>query len=294
MGISLEGMGAPRRGAAPCSNSPALSKRPPGVSSRAELRVAPSPVGAGERRGVAGSRVQDIATAGQRTFPVVERFTSINGEGTHAGRLAAFVRFRGCDLACSYCDTTWANVPDAPAEPMTVDDILAFVDASPACCVTLTGGEPLLQEGIGELIAALVAEEGRYVEIETNGAVPLAVFTRLRERLVGDAPNRLSFTMDCKLPSSGMARRMVAGNYEVLDMRDTVKFVIGGEGDFPAVLDVMRRHQLQERCQVYLSPVFGQMDPARIVEFMQENRLDEATLQLQLHKIVWPGEERGV
>ena len=81
-------------------------------------------------------------------FPVVERFTSINGEGTHAGRLAAFIRFRGCMLACSYCDTVWANRADAPAEMLGIRDIVSFVEASPASCVTLTGGEPLMQDGI--------------------------------------------------------------------------------------------------------------------------------------------------
>jgi len=227
-------------------------------------------------------------------FPVVERFTSINGEGTHAGRLAAFIRFRGCMLACSYCDTVWANRTDAPAEMLGIRDIVSFVEASPASCVTLTGGEPLMQDGIDALLEALLADPSRYVEIETNGAVPLEYFASLRQRLVGAAPERLSFTMDCKLPSSGMDDQMVPENYEVLDARDTVKFVIGDEDDFAAVLQIIDRFNLQERCQVYLSPVFGQMDPARIVEFMQDNGLDRATLQLQLHKIIWPHVDRGV
>lgn len=228
-----------------------------------------------------------------RCFPVVERFTSINGEGTHAGRLAAFVRFRGCTLACSYCDTVWANRADAPAEFLSVADIVSFVETSPASCVTLTGGEPLLQDGIEELIEALLANPDRFVEVETNGAVPLAHFAELRQRLVSDEP-RLSFTMDCKLPSSGMEGHMNWENYEVLDMRDTVKFVIGDEGDFATVLEVMGRYRLAERCSVYLSPVFGQFDPARIVEFMKENALDQATLQLQLHKHIWPDAPKGV
>ena len=227
-------------------------------------------------------------------FPVVERFTSINGEGTHAGRLAAFVRFRGCSLACSYCDTVWANRHDAPAEMLSVEDIVSFVEASPASCVTLTGGEPLLQDGIDCLLEALMADPDRYIEIETNGAVPVAHFAAVRQRVVGDAPERLSFTMDCKLPSSGMDDFMLLENYDVLDARDTVKFVIGDETDLPVVRETIDRHDLMERCNVYLSPVFGQMDPARIVAFMQEEGLDRATLQLQLHKILWPGVDKGV
>lgn len=230
----------------------------------------------------------------ERRYPVVERFTSINGEGAHAGRLAAFVRFRGCSLACAYCDTVWANRVDAPAELLSVGDIVSFVEASPASCVTLTGGEPLLQDGIEELIEALLADPDRFVEIETNGAVPLAYFADLRRRVIGDAPERLSFTMDCKLPSSGMDGFMVEENYDVLDARDTVKFVIGEEGDFASVLNVVRGHNLVQRCGVYLSPVFGQMDPARIVDFMKAEGLDRATLQLQLHKLIWPAVDRGV
>ena len=229
-----------------------------------------------------------------RRYAVVERFTSINGEGTHAGKLAAFVRFRGCTLSCSYCDTVWANRADAPAEFLSVDDIVSFAEASPASCVTLTGGEPLMQDGIEDLIAALVADPDRYVEVETNGAVPIAHFVDLRNSLVGESAGRLSFTMDCKLPSSGMDGFMAPENYAALDMRDTVKFVIGAEEDFPATLEVIDRYGLQERCNVYLSPVFGQMDPARIVRFMQEAGLDRATLQLQLHKIIWPGVDKGV
>lgn len=227
-------------------------------------------------------------------FPVVERFTSINGEGTHAGQLAAFIRFRGCSLSCSYCDTVWANRAGAPAQMMSIADIISFMEASPASCVTLTGGEPLLQDGIGQLLEALLASPARFVEIETNGAIPLGYFADLRQRMPGNTPARLSFTMDCKLPSSGMDDQMVWENYDVLAPHDTVKFVIGDEDDFATVLRVVDGYGLQERCNVYLSPVFGQMEPARIVEFMQEHGLDRARLQLQLHKIIWPHVDRGV
>ena len=227
-------------------------------------------------------------------FPVVESFTSVNGEGTRAGRLAAFVRFRGCTLSCSYCDTAWANRHDAPAEMLGIDDIVSFVESSPASCVTLTGGEPLLQNGIDELIEALLADPKRFVEVETNGAVPLAPFAAMRRRLLGSRCGHLSFTMDCKLPSSGMHEHMVWENYELLEPSDTVKFVIGDDRDFETVLQVMSRFDLQAQCHTYLSPVFDRMDPARIVDFMRENSLDNTTLQLQLHKIIWPGQDKGV
>ena len=228
------------------------------------------------------------------SFPVAEHFVSINGEGVRAGRLAAFVRFRGCPLACSYCDTAWANEPDCPVQAMTVADIVSFADGSGARCVTLTGGEPLAQPGVGALIEALLAHPDRLVEIETNGAVSLQPFAELRRRVRGAAPQRLAFTMDCKLPSSGMHDEMLPRNYLLLEPHDTVKFVIGDEGDFTAAAREIHRRKLQERCHVYLSPVYGRMDPARIVDFMRREGLDRATLQLQLHKLIWPARDRGV
>ena len=251
-----------------------------------------------------------VAAAKEPTFPVAERFTSINGEGRDAGRLATFVRFTGCNLRCSYCDTMWANEPGCPAECMTLSEIVAFVRAEGTGRVTLTGGEPLLQPGVDALIGALV-DDGNAVEIETNGAVDLGSFVGLRKRDAADpaaCPElcgsdsvsaqssipRLSFTMDWKLPSSGMGSHMLASNLALLGLRDTVKFVAGSDADLEEALRIMQAHDLCARTNVYLSPVFGQIEPARIVEFMQRNRLTQATVQLQLHKIIWPNVEKGV
>ena len=227
-------------------------------------------------------------------FPVAERFISINGEGPQSGRLAAFIRFRGCTLACSYCDTTWANHDDAPAEMMGLNDISSFVDSQPVSCVTLTGGEPLLQDGIDVLVDMLLTTPDRFVEIETNGAMPLARLADLRRQLPKQEQERLTFTMDCKLPSSGMFDLMDWKNYDLLEPHDTVKFVIGEREDFPTVSHVIDRYDLQERCHVFLSPVFGKMDPALIVDYMRESGLDQIRLQLQLHKLIWPKQSKGV
>lgn len=221
-------------------------------------------------------------------FPVAERFASINGEGSHAGELAAFVRFRGCNLACSYCDTAWANEPGCPVEELSADEIEAFVRETGAQRVTLTGGEPLLQPGVETLVRQLL-DAGLQVEVETNGAVPIAPVLAC-----GGDLGRLTLTLDFKLPSSGMSGRMLEQNHELLRPHDVVKFVIGDEADFPAVLDALRRGNLVQRCQVYFSPVFGRMDAACIVDFMQRERLNGCRLQLQLHKLVWPAAERGV
>ena len=96
------------------------------------------------------------------TFHVAETFTSINGEGTHAGQLAVFVRFCGCNLNCSFCDTTWANELDVPYVCQTTEEICASVDAAGVHNVTLTGGEPLLRGGMTELLTALSQKEPIY------------------------------------------------------------------------------------------------------------------------------------
>lgn len=233
-------------------------------------------------------------------LPVAERFVSVNGEGRAAGKLAAFIRFTGCNLACSYCDTMWANAPVAAecAERVSVADLVAWVRKTRVECITLTGGEPALQPELPRLVRALLAEPGPLgrglrVEIETNGAADLCELASLREECAS-LPGSLTFTVDWKLPASGMEDRMLRENFALLDARDTVKFVCGGEGDLVRMLEVSRELGLPNRVPVYLSPVFGRLDPARIVDFMQDNNLTWATAQLQLHKIIWPGVEKGV
>lgn len=234
----------------------------------------------------------------QATMPVAERFVSINGEGACAGKLAAFIRFTGCNLRCGYCDTMWANVPGVAAQGETPQQLVAWVRQASVECVTLTGGEPVLQPLLPQLVELLLGElgptgRGLRVEIETNGAADLGELADLRVRIGNAAPGRLSFTVDWKLPSSGMEQRMLPANFCLLDARDTVKFVCG-QGDLPRVLEVARQLDLPGRVPVYLSPCFGDIEPARIVEFMQENRMTWATAQVQLHKVIWPDVERGV
>lgn len=280
-----------------------------GVSGR-DAACGQAPVGAqvahelaaGPRMQVAGkfAALASLEASADCTLPVAERFVSVNGEGRAAGKLAAFIRFTGCNLACSYCDTMWANAPVAAdrAERVSVADLVAWARETRVECITLTGGEPALQPELPRLVRALLAEPGPLgrglrVEIETNGAADLCELASLREECAS-LPGSLTFTVDWKLPASGMEDRMLRENFALLDARDTVKFVCGGEGDLVRMLEVSRELGLPNRVPVYLSPVFGRLDPARIVDFMQDNNLTWATAQLQLHKIIWPGVEKGV
>ena len=217
---------------------------------------------------------------------VAETFLSINGEGRRAGQLAFFIRFAGCNLACGYCDTKWANGSDAPFVPMTAEDLYAIARDCGAENVTLTGGEPLLQEDLPALLELLGRDGALYTEIETNGAVPLAPFLALSARP--------SFTMDYKLPGSGMERFMCLENLPLLTDWDTVKFVCGSRADLNRAAEIMGEYDLIHRTHVYLSPVFGQIDPGDMVEFMKERRLSGVNLQLQMHKFIWDPEKRGV
>lgn len=219
-------------------------------------------------------------------FLVCERFVSINGEGRRAGELSVFVRFKGCGLRCTYCDTAWANDPDVPAERMTADDICAYVKSTGVENVTLTGGEPLMRPGMDELLSKLNAA-GFSVEVETNGAVDIRPYLR-----PGVRPD--CFTLDYKLPGSGMEGAMLIENYEAVTSSDCVKFVAGSMADLKRAAEIIERFDLTNRCTVFISPVFGSIEPKDIVDFMAENKLNGVKLQIQLHKVIWSPETRGV
>ncbi len=218
-------------------------------------------------------------------FPVAEKFVSINGESIRAGEPAVFIRFRGCNLCCGYCDTKWANEPGCPAEMMSAQELAAYVRETGITNVTLTGGEPLLQEDIYELIELLM-RDGCCVEIETNGSISVAELAA--------KPYRPTFTLDYKLPSSGMESDMLTGNYAYLREGDAVKFVSGTEADLERAAEIIGKFALTERCRVYISPVFGGIEPERIVDFMISRKMNGVRLQLQLHKYIWDPERRGV
>lgn len=219
-------------------------------------------------------------------FKVVEKFISVNGEGPLSGQLVVFIRFAGCNLNCSYCDTTWANNEDVCYDFMTSDDIYKHIKSTDIRNVTLTGGEPLLQEGIIELLEVLSKDRSLHVEIETNGSVPLDKFVSI--------DNPPSFTMDYKLPSSNMEDKMNLNNFKHLSNKDTVKFVSGSMEDLLKAKYIIDKYELSDKTNVYISPVFGQIDPENIVEFMKDNKMNGVNLQIQLHKIIWDPNKRGV
>lgn len=219
-------------------------------------------------------------------LPVIEKFVSIDGEGATAGELASFIRFQGCNLRCSWCDTTYSFEETDVQQWCTPEELYEFLRTSPARNVTLTGGEPLLQPELDGLLALLQGDSRLRVHVETNGSVNLR---RFQERFP-----RISYVIDFKLPGSGMTESMDMENLSLARPQDVYKFVAQDAADLDYARQVMERHALWEHTQVHLSPVLGKLDPAQAVAFLKEHKLDRVRLQMQLHKFIWDPQERGV
>jgi len=219
-------------------------------------------------------------------YKVVEKFISINGEGVFAGQLAVFIRFQGCNLACSFCDTSWANAKDAPFTFMTEHQIYDYIKETGIKNVTLTGGEPLLVPDILILLQLLATDNFLRVEIETNGSIDLNSFVGIS--------NSPAFTMDYKLPGSLMEANMLVSNFKILSKQDTVKFVVGSAQDLNRAKAIITEYDLTTKCHVYISPVFGNIELEEIVNFLIKNCLNDVTMQLQMHKVIWDPNKRGV
>jgi len=211
-------------------------------------------------------------------LPVVEIFSSIQGESHWAGYPCTFVRLAGCNLDCAYCDTRYAR---EGGNPMSLAAVVRAVEQEGLATVEVTGGEPLLQAGAPELLRALAAT-GRRVLLETNGSLPLDA-----------VPPEVWVVMDLKAPGSGMAAFNRWENLSALKPTDEVKVVCRDRPDYEWARDTLRHRGLLGRTRASLSPVWGEVDPAELARWMLEDRLD-ARLQLQLHRILWPAVERGV
>lgn len=217
---------------------------------------------------------------------VVEIFKSIDGEGVRAGLPVVFVRLYGCNLNCSYCDTPYSHTTEQDkAVELHPQVIVDWVVNSGIPRVTITGGEPLIHQDIEKLIDSLI-KRGIEVNIETNGTKPIPVKYQAGERRL------LFFTMDYKCPSSGMESAMNIENLNTLKNCDVLKFVVGCKGDLDAACTII--NNLQSDPQIFFSPVFGKIEASEIVDYMMEKKMWNCRVQVQLHKIIWDPNERGV
>lgn len=226
-------------------------------------------------------------------LPMVEIFETVEGEGTRAGYPTIFVRLYNCNLRCTWCDTKYSYAPAKPAFFATIPEIIEEVRKYPHRHLCLTGGEPLMhgEKSLALLKALAELETLDDIHIETNGAILLEPFHRWRT----DNPElgkKVRFILDYKLPASGETDKMIVENFTYLTDEDEIKFVIADEHDFQVAVEVL--HRWHRRGVPLFSPVWETMSPARLVSLLLQYKLSNVKLNLQLHKIIWDPDARGV
>jgi len=208
-----------------------------------------------------------------------EIFYSVQGESSYAGYPCVFVRLTGCNLRCSYCDTRYAY---QEGTEYAVGAVIERIAACNCPLVSVTGGEPLLQEETAELTAQLIAG-GFTVLLFTNGTRDIDMVDRNCVRIV-----------DIKCPSSKESDKTDYGNVSKLTDRDEITFVIGTRADF----EFAKQHAETFRASspvrhIHMTPVFGALAPHTLAEWLKQE-CSYLHLSLQLHKLIWPGIGRGV
>lgn len=205
-----------------------------------------------------------------------EIFHSIQGEGKNIGLPTIFVRTTGCNLRCTYCDTTYAYYE---GKEMGLQDIIAEIKRWHCKRICITGGEPLLHEDITGLVDILISK-GYEISIETNGSIEISDMV---ERDV-------TVSMDMKCPSSGMHDKMREENIGLLRKRDELKFVLGNREDYKYAVDTIKKHE--PVCSIVMQPSWGKLDAAKLAEWILDDGID-VRLSFQLHKILW-GDRKGI
>ena len=212
------------------------------------------------------------------SLKINEIYYSVQGESTHAGRPCIFIRLTYCNLRCSYCDTEYAFYD---GKDMEITDIMSEIKRWDCNLVEVTGGEPLFQEECIDLLNELV-NSNYEVMLETGGSLSIS-----------DVPKKVVKIVDFKCPSSGMVKKNLWSIVDDLQAHDEVKFVIGNREDFDWAKDRITEYSLDKICTLLFSPTFGEIDPQQIVEWILAENLP-VRMQLQMHKMIWSPEEKGV
>jgi 7-carboxy-7-deazaguanine synthase len=207
-----------------------------------------------------------------------EIYYSVQGESTKAGFPCVFVRLTYCNLRCTYCDTEYAFYE---GKDISIEEIIREVDKYNCSMVEITGGEPLFQEECLQLMKQL-ADKGYEVLLETGGSLPIQ-----------NVDQSVRIIMDLKTPSSGMLKKNMFENINYLKEEDEVKFVIGSREDYLWSKDIVHTYELNKKCHILFSVVFGKLLPIELVNWILEDKLN-VRFQLQMHKFIWNPTERGV
>lgn len=218
---------------------------------------------------------------------ITEIFHSLQGETSLTGVRFAFIRLTGCNLRCTYCDSTYSF---KGGTKMSIEQILETIRPYEVRHVLLTGGEPLLQRNT-EALAKRLIHEGFTVSIETHGEVSIEKFAK-----------SCRIVMDIKTPSSGMQRGGYKINIPFLKRSDEIKFVIASEEDYAFARELIEKEKLSEVCDILLSPaVIAKAQPGSfpgitsrwLAEKILEDHLP-VRMQIQLHKLLWGADQKGV
>lgn len=206
-----------------------------------------------------------------------EVYKSIIGEGSYSGKLGVIVRLTGCNLRCSWCDTQYAY---EEGNDVTVDALLERIESYNLDRVLITGGEPLIQDDVYLLMEELGSSNKKLI-LETNGSIDIS-----------KVPDTVHRIVDMKPPGSGMTDRIEWTNLQLVNSRDDVKFVILDKNDFEWSKEVVLKNDLIERTNVIFQPVWNELEPKRLAEWILQYDLN-VKFGIQLHKVLW-GNKRGV
>ena len=212
------------------------------------------------------------------SLKINEIYYSVQGESTHSGCPCIFIRLTYCNLRCSYCDTEYAFYD---GKDMEITDIISEIKRWDCNLVEVTGGEPLFQDECIDLLNELV-NSNYEVMLETGGSLSIS-----------DVPKKVVKIVDFKCPSSGMVKKNLWSIVDDLQAHDEVKFVIGNREDFDWAKDRITEYSMDKICTLLFSPTFGEIDPQQIVEWILAENLP-VRMQLQMHKMIWSPEEKGV
>ncbi|MEC7864589.1 MAG: radical SAM protein [Pseudomonadota bacterium] len=207
---------------------------------------------------------------------VNEIFYSIQGESLSSGLPTIFIRLTGCPLRCQYCDTSYAFTE---GKKKSFEKIIEEIKKYKCMNVTITGGEPLSQKNTKDFINLLISDSYN-VSVETSNAVSI--------KNINDAA---IIVLDIKTPDSNESDKNLIENYQFLKKCDQIKFVICSKSDYQWAKDYINKYELNEICNIIMSPSFGEMDIQMLAEFMLKDNLP-VRLQTQLHKLIW-NDQRG-
>ena len=215
------------------------------------------------------------------TLRITEIFRSVQGESTHAGRPCSFVRLTGCPMRCTWCDSTYTFTG---GEHIKIKDILEQVRAFGVQLVEITGGDPLAQKNVYELIERLCDEQFE-VLIETGGFFSIE-----------KVDERAKIILDLKCPASGEAQRNHWQNLERLRHdKDEIKFVVADMNDVFFARDTIEKYDLENRAlAILISPIFGLANLPEFADWTAASKLKNVRMQLQLHKYIWGKDVHGV